>query len=103
MSLLQAYLDLVAVALTTSDEILSNTRTFLPLEHLLKYFVYLQGSHGNPKKVFTSVCQQLLPALLRVKYYMSKQQLSFVEGDARHVFDCINAQFEKLLMALFSR
>lgn len=74
---------------------------FKPLEQLLRYFVIIQGSQGNPKKVFTSTCQQLLPAVLRLKYHII--MLRGQDTDVRLLCDQVDIQLKNFFLAIFNR
>lgn len=73
------------------------------MERLLRYFVYLQGSHGNPKKVFTAICYQLLPSVLKVKQLISRCPVSTDGASVSHLCDQISSQLKKLLLAIFNK
>ena len=104
VSLLQAVLDLAVCTLksfSTMSRLFADV--FQPLEQLLRYFAFLQGCQGNPKKVFTSVSNQLLPPVLRANYYILKCTTSTQEAGFGHLCDRTKSQLKEIMLALFSR
>ena len=60
--------------MTSSFHSLERDKLFSTLNTLLDYFVYLQGSQGNQKKVFTATSSQLLETVLIARSLLSKEK-----------------------------
>ncbi len=69
---------------------------FSPLMPFLRFFVYLQGSQGNQKKVFTVTCEDILDPLLRARSLLtSHQNSSFSEEFIGYLDNVIKQIFNK--------
>lgn len=64
----------------------------------LEYYSYLESVQGNPKKVFTSTCQQLLCPALRLHSLLGTQAIPYQESVAKVI-----GGIENIFKSLFRR
>ena len=62
----------------------------------LRFFVYLQGSQGNQKKVFTVMCDELLDPLLRARSVLVAEESSCYNGE-------VVAHLDNILKQIFNK
>ncbi|XP_064399775.1 uncharacterized protein LOC135346168 [Halichondria panicea] len=77
--------------------------TYFPsLMSFLRFFVYLQGSQGNQKKVFTVMCDELLDPLLRARSVLVAEESSCYNGEVvAHLDNILKQIFNKETLSEF--
>ena len=71
---------------------------FLTLESLLKYYIYLEGTQGNRKKVFSATCHHLLCPGIRLWSLLQE----FDDKECAESAALITKGLEAVFMSLFN-